>query len=199
MWNNETASAFLRNWEKGQLLTAGTVLRVRDGVADKLVPDQTDREAITGTECGNGAIVDHGNGWETQYCHLHQGSLAVKPGTEVEKGTVLGMVGASGLASFPHVHLTLRYQGQIVDPFVGVNPKPGCQVTRHPLWERTLDYVPTGLIRAGFAPQPPEQAAALARAVWGRSIGTKYPCSGFLGSCLRGFTGGCRTLQAECP
>lgn len=137
---------------------AGTVLRVRDGVPDRRVEDQTDKTSVQGIECGNGVVIDHGNGWQTQYCHLRQGSIAVKPGTKVEAGTVLGMVGESGLASFPHVHLTVRYQDKVVDPFIGMNAGAGCQVSRQPLWAQPLDYVPTGLIRAGFATQPPKMA-----------------------------------------
>jgi murein DD-endopeptidase len=139
---------------------AGTVLRVRDGVVDQRVANEADKTAVAGTECGNGVVIDHGSipqgtGWETQYCHLRQGSLQVKPGDQVEKGTVLGLVGASGLASFPHVHLTLRYNGQVIDPFVGPGATAGCNVTRHPIWEKPLAYIPTGLIRAGFSTQPP--------------------------------------------
>lgn len=135
----------------------GIVLRVRDGIPDQLVENQEDKAGVEGIECGNGLVIDHGDGWETQYCHLRNGSIMVKPGTKVEKGTILGMVGASGLASFPHVHLTIRYQNQVVDPFVGVNPNPGCDVDKNPLWEESLAYKPTGLIRAGFASKPPEQ------------------------------------------
>lgn len=135
----------------------GVVLRVRDGVADRLIVDQTQKTAVSNIECGNGAVIDHGNGWQTQYCHLRNGSIAVKKGHTVKKGTPLGMVGTSGLASFPHVHFTVRYQGKVVDPFVGLTMVAGCQVSRHPLWEKSPDYVPTGLIRAGFSPKPPAQ------------------------------------------
>ena len=141
---------------------AGTVLRVRDGVADKLVADQTDKEQVAGQECGNGMVIDHGNGWETQYCHLKQNSVKVKPNTKVEPGTVLGMVGASGLASFPHVHFTVRYQGEVIDPFVGEGiTEAGCKINKNEqnsLWQQSLNYVPTGLIRSGFSTKPPEQS-----------------------------------------
>ena len=137
---------------------AGKVLRVRDGVPDRRIEDQTDKNRIEGIECGNGIVIDHGNGWQTQYCHLRNGSIVVQPNTSVDAGTVLGMVGESGLASFPHVHLTVRYQNKPVDPFVGLNDQPGCQVTRQPIWQQPLNYVPTGLIRAGFATQPPDMA-----------------------------------------
>jgi murein DD-endopeptidase len=138
-------------------IAAGKVLRGRDGVADVLIANQSDKTAVQGTECGNGIVVDHGHGWSAQYCHLRQGSVVVKPGTIVKKGTVLGMVGSSGLASFPHVHLTVRYQDQVVDPFVGIDDRKSCPIMRQPLWAKSLDYVSTGLVSAGFAPQPPTQ------------------------------------------
>lgn len=136
----------------------GKVLRGRDGVEDVLIANQAEKAAVQGTECGNGLVIDHGNGWTAQYCHLRKGSVVAKPGTKVKKGMVLGMVGASGLASFPHVHLTVRYQDKVVDPFVGVNDSKSCSITRQSLWSQPLSYVPTGLISAGFAPQPPTQS-----------------------------------------
>ena len=138
---------------------AGKVLRVRDGVVDRRLQNDTDKASIAGTECGNGMVIDHGAGWEAQYCHLRKGSVAVKPGTQVEKGTVLGMVGNSGMASFPHVHVTFRYQGKPVDPFVGPDAKLGCNIARNPIWDKPLDYISTGLIRAGFANKPPDMNA----------------------------------------
>ena len=112
-------------------------------------------DAVKNIECGNGIVIDHGNGWEAQYCHLRNGSVVVKPGTVVKAGTQLGMVGTSGLSSFPHVHLSVRYQGEIVDPFVGVNVKSGCNVPRNSIWEEPLSYKPTGIIRSGFATVAP--------------------------------------------
>ena len=138
---------------------AGKVLRVRDGVSDRRVRNQADRDAVKDTECGNGVVIDHGNGWETQYCHLRNGSLAVQAGSVVGPDTVLGMVGESGLASFPHVHISFRYQGQVVDPFVGTNAGPGCNIAREPIWQQPLSYKPTGLIRAGFSAEAPNMDA----------------------------------------
>ena len=136
----------------------GKVLRVRDGVADKLVSDQTSKERVTGQECGNGLVIAHDDGWSTQYCHLKRGSVRVQPNTKVEKGAVLGMVGASGLASFPHVHLTIRHQGKVVDPFVGEKlGTASCKIEPNSLWQKSLNYVPTGLIRSGFSTEAPTQ------------------------------------------
>ena len=135
---------------------AGTVLRVRNDIPDQRIKDPTETSGVEGIECGNGVVIDHGQEWETQYCHLREGSVGVQPGEKVTEGSVLGLVGTSGKASFPHVHLSVRYQGQVVDPYVGPNAEPGCQTSKQPLWKTDLPYQPTGLIRAGFAPQLPE-------------------------------------------
>lgn len=130
----------------------GTVLRVRDGQPDRRATDtQVEEVQEQGLECGNGMVIDHGNGWETQYCHLRKGSVAVREGTQVKKGDVLGMVGLSGMTQFPHVHLSVRHNGKEVDPFVGDSQEVGCQVERRPMWDRPLAYDPTGLISAGFS------------------------------------------------
>ncbi|MGF1494604.1 MAG: M23 family metallopeptidase, partial [Microcoleaceae cyanobacterium] len=138
----------------------GRVLRVRDGVPDRRLESIEEKADVAGQECGNGVVIDHspisnGLDWETQYCHLRQNSVVVKPGETVERGAVLGFVGTSGATSFPHVHLSFRYQGQVVDPFVGPDKKSGCQVNRNALWDRSLPYTPTGLIRAGFSTTAP--------------------------------------------
>lgn len=140
---------------KVKAAAAGKVVRLRDGVADRRIEDEKQAAAINNIGCGNAVVLDHGNGWQTLYCHLRQGSVAVKEGMQVEKGTVLGLVGLSGLTSFPHVHLGVRYQGKVVDPFVGITDKTGCNIPRDPLWEQPLDYISTGLIKAGFSSQQP--------------------------------------------
>jgi hypothetical protein len=104
----------------------GTVLRMRDGDPDHLVTSEADRAAVADKECGNGMIVDLGSGLEVQYCHLRQGSLAVKPGDLVKRGQKLGEIGASGLAQFPHVHLTVRRDGKALDPATGRDLSAGC-------------------------------------------------------------------------
>lgn len=135
---------------------AGTVLRTRNNIPDRRLQDPNQTAEVEGTECGNGVVIDHGQNWQTQYCHLRQGSITVQPGDEVSEGSSLGLVGASGKASFPHVHLSVRYQDQVIDPFVGTEAPAGCQTSKSPLWKADLPYQPTGLIRAGFSTQIPE-------------------------------------------
>ncbi|MET0532476.1 MAG: M23 family metallopeptidase [Microvirga sp.] len=136
----------------------GKVLRLRDGVEDVSV-NERGRQSVANTECGNGLVVDHGNGWETQYCHMAKGSLSVKPGDPVKAGDRLGRIGLSGLTEFPHLHFTLRKDGKVVDPFQPGPPTKSCD-TRGigSLWEpetqRVLAYQAGSVLNKGFAPGP---------------------------------------------
>ncbi|MBD3336465.1 MAG: peptidoglycan DD-metalloendopeptidase family protein [Candidatus Eisenbacteria bacterium] len=58
--------------------------------------------------------VDHGNGFVTIYAHA--GEIHVKPGDEVERGTVLGEVGSTGRTTGPHLHYEIRQNGRPVNP-----------------------------------------------------------------------------------
>ena len=49
---------------------AGTVKGMRAGVADNLMRTEADRAAVGNRECGNGVVIDHEGGWQTQYCHM---------------------------------------------------------------------------------------------------------------------------------
>jgi murein DD-endopeptidase MepM/ murein hydrolase activator NlpD len=64
---------------------------------------------------GNLVVIDHGNGWESVYAHLSQWNVAC--GQSVNQGEVIGLAGATGRASGPHLHLELRYQGAFVNPW----------------------------------------------------------------------------------
>jgi murein DD-endopeptidase MepM/ murein hydrolase activator NlpD len=58
---------------------------------------------------GNAVVVDHGLGLATLYAHLS--SIEVKQGQEVERGTILGRTGATGLAGGDHLHFTTLVRG----------------------------------------------------------------------------------------
>jgi murein DD-endopeptidase MepM/ murein hydrolase activator NlpD len=111
----------------------GKVARLRDGVPDVSVRTRG-LGAVSGQECGNGVVIDHGDGWETQYCHLAQGSVKVKVGDTVKAGTPIGRVGLSGQTEFPHLHITVRHNGQMVDPFAPNVAMGTCAAPGHSMW-----------------------------------------------------------------
>lgn len=125
----------------------GTVVGVRDGEPDVPV-NVRGREAVRGRECGNGVRIRHEGGLVSQLCHLRRGSVAVRPGDAVRAGTPVGLVGLSGLTSFPHLHLQLQREGRVVDPleefpelFAGFDP---ASLARLPV-----------VVAAGVAPTTP--------------------------------------------
>ena len=131
----------------------GVVAGLRDGLRDHLVRTEEDRAAVADHECGNGVRLDHGQGWQTQYCHLRQGSLRVMKGQQVAAGTKLGEVGYSGDATFPHVHLQVTKDGSIVDPFLP-DLTASCERGGKPLWSASvlaaLSYQPVTLLAIGL-------------------------------------------------
>lgn len=161
----------------------GTVRGIRDGMADIAVsaPGAPD---VTGRECGNGVVISHQDGWETQYCHLKRGSLQVKPGDQVAAGAPLGQIGLSGLSEFPHLHLSLRRAGAEIDPFAP-DPQTTCGQDQAGLWQSAPPMQPGGIITMGFAPAIPSfeaikqgqvdvpQAASDAFVLWSYLFGTR--------------------------
>lgn len=131
----------------------GVVRGARDGRPDISVSDPA-APPLDGMDCGNGLAIQHESGFETQYCHLKQGSLRVKPGDRVEAGTPLGAVGLSGNTEFPHLHLTLRQNGVAIDP--AAPGAQGCGASGPDLWQTDLPAATGGIIATGFAPQVPE-------------------------------------------
>ncbi len=138
---------------------AGIVKGMRDGVVDHLMRSATDRAAVGQQECGNGVVIAHEGGWETQYCHMRQGSITVRKGDAVTAGSKLGEVGYSGAAAFPHLHLSLRKDGTKLDPFSGALSDE-CAKPDRPLWSgaatAALNRGTGNILSLGFLDQPPE-------------------------------------------
>jgi len=139
----------------------GTVRATRDKMDDIFFRQLTAAQ-IKGRECGNRVVIDHGDGWETQYCHMLKDSVSVATGQRVERGGVLGKVGFSGMAEFAHVHLAVRRYGQTIDPFAPEARPGSCQAGGGgtTLWQPSvlahLGYRNGQIIGSGFTSAPPD-------------------------------------------
>jgi len=63
---------------------------------------------------GNCVTIDHGQGLLSLYLHLSE--LKVKEGDKVERNQEIGLSGATGRATGPHLHIAVRWQGVYLDP-----------------------------------------------------------------------------------
>ncbi len=63
---------------------------------------------------GRSVVIDHGMGLYTEYLHLHESRVA--EGEQVEKGHVIGLVGATGRATGPHLHWGAQYGKARINP-----------------------------------------------------------------------------------
>ncbi|MBD2176082.1 M23 family metallopeptidase [Pseudanabaena sp. FACHB-1998] len=98
----------------------GTDLAAAEGTP--VVAAFSGRVEIAGWLGGYGLIVviSHGDTHETRYAHLSE--VLVKAGEEVKQGTVIGLVGSTGLATGPHLHFELWRK--MKEGMVAIDPTP---------------------------------------------------------------------------
>jgi murein DD-endopeptidase MepM/ murein hydrolase activator NlpD len=65
---------------------------------------------------GNCVIIAHKNHFTTLYGHFSRYADGLKAGKEVKQGELVGYVGATGLATGPHLHYTMYINGKPIDP-----------------------------------------------------------------------------------
>jgi peptidoglycan hydrolase-like protein with peptidoglycan-binding domain len=67
---------------------------------------------------GNLVVISHGRGVRTLYAHLSR--IDVRRGERLAEGSKVGLVGATGHATGPHLHFELRVRGAAVDPLTAL-------------------------------------------------------------------------------
>jgi murein DD-endopeptidase MepM/ murein hydrolase activator NlpD len=127
--------------------TGTPVMSVGDGVV-----------SFAGTRGGSGKMITirHNAVYRTEYKHLSRYSENIRPGARVSMGQTIGYVGATGLATGPHLHFEFHEGNSVVDP----------QGMKFP----TADPVPANLMAdfqakatAAIAQMPPWSALVLTK------------------------------------
>lgn len=105
-------------------------LDIHAGTGIPVHASQRGKVALAGNlyYAGNAVLLDHGMGVYTFYCHLSK--INVKEGDLVEAGALLGLVGATGRVTGPHLHWGLEVNEARVNPLQILPPNPARKKSR---------------------------------------------------------------------
>lgn len=116
---------------------------------------------------GNMVKVRHVNGYLTAYLHLSRFAPGVRPGVRIAQGDVIGYVGATGLATAPHLDYRVQKDGRWIDPLgldnVEAEPLSTTELASFLGWRDTL----RGSLATGEPPALPSRGDDLRLATGG--------------------------------
>ena len=113
-------------WAASPFMAGGDVSAYVDGRDIVMIPSIVDVAGNQGG-FGNVVMVKHASGQTTVYAHLSH--INVKRGQSVAQGQTLGLVGATGWATGPHLHFEFRVNGQHKDPLTMARQSVAVQVS----------------------------------------------------------------------
>lgn len=109
---------------------------------------------------GNWLRIRHTGGWDTGYGHISRYAAGIHPGVRVHQGQVVAYVGATGLATGPHLHYEIWRNGDRVNPLGAKVPQgtvlAGAELGRFRTAKARID----GLLTHGSQPMAVAQNAA---------------------------------------
>ena len=111
-----SASFGLRRVFNGQSRNPHSGMDIAAGSGTPVAAPLPGQVIDTGDYFFNGRTVwlDHGGGLLTMYCHLSR--IDVQPGDRLATGQRLGLVGATGRVTGPHLHWSVMLNRAMVDP-----------------------------------------------------------------------------------
>lgn len=115
---------------------------------------------------GNLIILRHSGGYETRYAHLSRFESGIRAGATVSQGQTIGRVGATGMATGPHLHYEMIQNGRHIDPFsiksTSGNPLKGATLAAFKEKIAAPFGEQMGAALAELAPTKPEAVASAA-------------------------------------
>lgn len=127
------------------------------------------RVEFVGVKGGYGRVVilKHGSQYTTLYAHLSSYRKGLKVGNKIQQGQIIGYVGASGLATAPHLHYEFRINGVHKNPITvslpRANPLPQSVVAQWHAANQTVMAQLETMSTAQVAQASAARAAAAAR------------------------------------
>ncbi len=73
-----------------------------------------------GDACGRGLVLEHADGYQTQYCHFS--TVSVPSGKKITAGCMIGKTGNTGRSTGPHLHYSVIRHGHSVNPRDFIEP-----------------------------------------------------------------------------
>jgi len=117
----------LADWRKKRGLGPHTGIDIANVIGTPITPFMKGtvvyNDDIDDTSCGKNVKVQHEFNITSVYCHMSSTAL-IPPNTIVNPGDPIGYVGNSGISTGPHVHLTIRVYGILVNPRTFLTGEP---------------------------------------------------------------------------
>ncbi|MGW0980460.1 murein hydrolase activator EnvC family protein [Streptomyces xiamenensis] len=111
------SASFAQNGGMWSSAHTGQDFAVPTGTPVRAIGSGTVVSVSCGDAFGNSVIIDHGNGYYSQYAHLSLTEVA--EGSRIAVGQRLGLSGSTGNSTGPHLHFEIRltpYVGSAIDP-----------------------------------------------------------------------------------
>lgn len=102
---------------------------------------------FAGYQSGYGKLIilSHPNGYRTYYGHLSRLNKNIRQGKKVQQGDLIGYVGATGLATGPHLHYEMRMGHVAINPAgikkIAGKPVPSTQIAQFNKLTRTMNNI----------------------------------------------------------
>lgn len=101
----------------------GVDLAAPTGTPVRAVADGRVEMADWSNGLGRYVLIRHDDVFESGYGHLSRITPSLRPGSTVRQGQVIGFVGATGLATGPHLHYVMYKNGEYINPMSAAMPR----------------------------------------------------------------------------